>query len=208
MKDREILFKYRSLKNFENFLDILLYNRLYGAPFDILNDPMECTFQTIDLSGIDAKKLREERKKLRICALSQNRSNNLMWSHYADGHRGCCIAFEVSPTPLWQRIEITYPSAMPNFPVLKNELETLKSMYSFKSDSWQYEQEIRYVKVVTGNKSPYLPIRVKAVFIGMNASGKQERLIRKIIDMLNRTRKEQIEVKRMTPDNIKIFSTR
>jgi glycerol kinase len=96
---------------------------------------------------------------------------------------------------------------MPNFPVLKNELETLKSMYSFKSDSWQYEQEIRYVKVVTGNKSPYLPIRVKAVFIGMNASGKQERLIRKIIDMLNRTRKEQIEVKRMTPDNIKIFST-
>ncbi len=37
----ELLYKYRSLDNFKNFVDIILKNRLYAARYKDLNDPME-----------------------------------------------------------------------------------------------------------------------------------------------------------------------
>mgnify|MGYP001801434879 FL=1 len=37
----QLLYKYRSLENFKNFVDIILKNRLYAATYKDLNDPME-----------------------------------------------------------------------------------------------------------------------------------------------------------------------
>ena len=37
----EISYKYRSVDNFRNFVDIILNNRLYAASYQDLNDPME-----------------------------------------------------------------------------------------------------------------------------------------------------------------------
>ena len=37
----DLFFKYRDISNLRYFLDILLYNRLYAAKYNELNDPME-----------------------------------------------------------------------------------------------------------------------------------------------------------------------
>ena len=46
MEEKTKLYKYKSLKQFEYFMDILTQNRLYGATFKELNDPMEGFFQS------------------------------------------------------------------------------------------------------------------------------------------------------------------
>ena len=38
-EDVQYRYKYRSLDNFRNFIDILVNKRLYGAKYDSLNDP-------------------------------------------------------------------------------------------------------------------------------------------------------------------------
>lgn len=40
-EDIQYRYKYRSLDNFRNFIDILVNKRLYGAKYDSLNDPFE-----------------------------------------------------------------------------------------------------------------------------------------------------------------------
>ena len=36
-----MLYKYRGIKGFRNFVDIIMRNCLYAAPYSKLNDPME-----------------------------------------------------------------------------------------------------------------------------------------------------------------------
>ena len=207
-KDK-IFFKYRSLENFENFLDILLCNRLYGCSYDKLNDPMECSFHNFQLQLTDAEKkvLYEKRKNLFICSLSKTRSDSLMWSHYADGHRGCCIALEVSRTPFWKQIDVEYHQNMPSVQKGLSIDEILKKCYSIKSSFWEYEKEIRYVKNGGPKNSHYLPVRIHAVYLGWKISSKHKTMITHVVNLLNQKRSQnnKIELYQMNSSNIVLY---
>jgi len=96
---REIYYKYRGLSNLEFALDIFINKRLYAAEFKYLNDPMEGTYiyseGTLDQNQINS--IYQEKISNKICSLSANKNNMLMWSHYADGHRGFVIGIEIVP---------------------------------------------------------------------------------------------------------------
>ena len=201
----ETLYKYRSLQNFENFLDILLCNRLYGAHYDKLNDPMECSFHDMNFTPELIKSLRYERRKLLICSLSKNMNNNLLWSHYADGHRGVCIKLKVRKTDLWQRKEVSYVESMPNIPTSTQTKDILPKLFGIKAQFWSYEEEVRYVKSAEKSQSPYLPITPVAVYLGYQISSKHKTLIKHIINLLNEKRKEPIELIQMKNDNMNFF---
>ena len=68
------LYKYTKLEYLESILDY----GIYAAPVSNFNDPYE--YQGI--KNID---------DFRVCCLSRNANAKLMWSHYADGHKGCSI---------------------------------------------------------------------------------------------------------------------
>ena len=90
-------YKYRSLSNIRYFLDILIFKRLYLASYSELNDPMEGAFRIqngVDVSWLSL--LRSEKNNIHICSLSKTYNSILMWSHYADSHKGCCIELEVT----------------------------------------------------------------------------------------------------------------
>ena len=55
-------YKYRNLKDFERFLDVVVNRRLYGAVYKELNDPMEGKFNT---TGLEKKDFDEIIKGLR-----------------------------------------------------------------------------------------------------------------------------------------------
>lgn len=93
----EILYKYRSISNFKNFVDIIVNNRLYAANFESLNDPMEGHY-FYDKSTLDEKTRKEiydKKSGLKICSLSKNSNNYLLWSHYAEGYRGVSIGVKL-----------------------------------------------------------------------------------------------------------------
>ena len=180
------LYKYRSFEHFEFFMDLLIKKRLYGAAFNELNDPMEGFFISENFSETEWEAMREAKKKVRICSLSKTYDNALMWAHYADEHKGCCIEVEI-PDSTWKCLEVQYLSTMPKLTSGINPDEAIETIFGVKSDFWSYEQEVRYIKTVqtTIEGKPYkaeLPIRIKKIYLGVRASNKDsiERIVKAI----------------------------
>ena len=83
------------------------------------------------------KKQLSETKGL-IC-FSQHWTNPVLWSHYADHHRGLCLGFEVADNILekvrYVKERIRYPGTI--------DSEIMKKFLSTKFEHWSYEQEYR-----------------------------------------------------------------
>jgi hypothetical protein len=97
-----------------------------------------------------------------ILSLSRTYDNLLMWSHYADEHRGAVLEFNVAesnPYELFgfdEEIQCTdlvalgavdYRKSRPyDGPVTAESMESIRRHYVFsKSDEWIYEKEFRFV---------------------------------------------------------------
>ena len=131
MGKSDSLYKYTRLE----FVKSALNNGIYASRIDSLNDPYESNGILIN-NGND----------YRIVCLSRSRNKKLMWSHYADGHRGCSIKIAVpkgygsNDCPL-RRVQYTskYTS--------RDNLDTngiVNSLYT-KDKKWDYELEVRAV---------------------------------------------------------------
>lgn len=79
------LYKYQSLQNLERFLDIIVDNRLYGALYNEMNDPMEGYFQyDPNVNKSLASSILNGKGKRYICSLSKKSNIGLIWTHYAN----------------------------------------------------------------------------------------------------------------------------
>lgn len=105
-----MLYKYRGVKNFRFFSDIILNKRLYTANYFELNDPMEGHYlYHSGLLDIDIRhKINSEKRKIRICSLSKKCDNEIMWSHYSEGHRGVVIGVEIIETNHYDLYDVQY----------------------------------------------------------------------------------------------------
>ncbi len=80
-KKKDSLYKYTRLE----FINSTLNNGVFASFVDNLNDPYECRIFSSQ----------EEMHRYKVVCLSRSRNQKLMWSHYANGHRGCSI--KISP---------------------------------------------------------------------------------------------------------------
>ena len=172
----EHYYKFRSLNNIRHFLDILVNNRLYAARYDELNDPMEGAY-LIDANNENIIRLLKAKKyKTRICSLSTDYKHTLLWTHYADGHKGCCI--EVIPKN-WDALEpIKYVN---DLPIANNETEG-RELLSCKSKLWQYEQEVRLF-----SKSSYCKVDIRQIIFGHKISDSDYKFYDRLIRSINQS---------------------
>ncbi len=89
------LYKYKSLDNLWHVLDIIINKRIYCAEWKNLNDPMEGLYDPRLINLYDNGDAWSELDKLKVASLSSCFDNHLMWSHYADGHKGIAIEVEI-----------------------------------------------------------------------------------------------------------------
>lgn len=82
MMKRGIYYKYRSLQNFGNFVDIIVNQQLYAAYYSDMNDAMEGVYYAYGLKPQVLKEIKNSKEKFRICSLSGNRNEPLLWGHY------------------------------------------------------------------------------------------------------------------------------
>ena len=90
--------------------------------------------------------------QLRILCTSATYNSILMWSHYADAHKGICIGFNFNNTIKGYSLELEDTSYnfeevkyIDDFDIQKiNNLELKNSLY-YKKKEWVYEQECRLV---------------------------------------------------------------
>lgn len=120
-----------------------------------------------------------------LCCFSSNPKKILMWSHYADSHRGVCIKFDISKdVNLFEFTQrINYSWRYPKFDYIKDrkkEKELAVRLFA-KSRHWEYEEEIRTIKTKPGlygfNKEC-----LKEIIFGMNSNTKEIIALKQIVE--------------------------
>lgn len=157
-------YKYKSLNgtSFKYFVKMLVDSSLYAAKFSELNDPMEGAFLTNTLDNQAIDEIRNGKDILRIISLIEKKDegpcNMLMWSHYADEHRGCCIEFHFMDEKEQSKVRnIEYVEAIEN-----SDCISVEDVLSRKFIDWKYEQEVRHL----GHEKS-VPIVIDKIYLGL-----------------------------------------
>ncbi len=114
-----------------------------------------------------------------ILCLTEVPDNLLMWSHYADGHRGFCLCFDCENSFFGRANDVKYikiyPELIgPDYP----DNEWITAMVFSKSEEWKYEREWRIVKIGGGGQSHEYPEgALKKVFFGCQMKEKHKIMI-------------------------------
>lgn len=189
-------YKYRSLKDFERFLDIVVNQQLYGATYREMNDPMEGKFNKTGLVKDDFDKIYERLRVTRICSLLTKQSSQqfpddyLMWSHYADSHNGCCIELEITRryNQGWNLHRVNYQATTP---AIKTPIDdtSIHTMLSVKTLLWKDEHEVRAIRVYDkdrfGTQTKFYHIIIKAIYFGCRVNTDKRDFYKKIITKIN-----------------------
>lgn len=177
----EVLYKYRSLDNFKNLVDIILKNRLYAAQYKDLNDPMEGQYyyHQGELNRTIRDKILEEKGTLRILSLSRINNNQLMWSHYADGHKGIAIGVKIDN----EKYDVQ-PIEYDGIVTIRNSDyngQTAREILRHKLEVWSYEEEVR----VFQRNQMFIDVKIEEIILGQRVSNQNVGLIRDLLDKIN-----------------------
>lgn len=129
MGKSDSLYKYTNLE----YVNSSLYNGIYASPIQSLNDP----YESFDMTTSD---------DYRVVCLSRSRNKKLMWSHYANGHRGCSIKISLPQsygTDICPLKRVEYRGKFFSRSEL-SEKDRIDSLY-IKDKKWNYELEVRAV---------------------------------------------------------------
>ena len=85
-----------------------------------------------------------------VCCFSKNATNHLLWSHYADSHKGFCVRYntevllrDVQPSTYG---DVVYSDeALDLFSVLNSNINIANDIIFRKSKCWSYEDEVRCI---------------------------------------------------------------
>lgn len=137
-------------------------------------------------------------EEIGVFSLSKDNNNLLMWSHYADSHRGYCIGFDHK-----MLLELSgslgsvlYRKKFPRISVNpKNEALDFLKLFRTKSKEWEYENEYRIILPKKARKIlKYHDECIKEIILGCNIQDKDKKDIIKIAKQKN--------------SNIKFFETK
>jgi hypothetical protein len=201
-----LVYKYRGGDEiiFERDLASIKNNLFFAPKYDLLNDPCEtlvCTDifikQTKVLSFLFGKEkeisdfenavhnlFHVRKKTLGIYSLSKTHTDELLWAHYANSHKGFCIEYDLSKLLICNKsfglysFDIEYSKKPPQYTIKdinKNSSEhIIKKVAGHKSIRWKYEQEYRIITDFFGNH-PYDFDAVKGIYFGLNMPEKQKK---------------------------------
>lgn len=168
------LYKYRGFANFELALDIFVNKRLYAADFQSLNDPMEGRFiySRGSLDKCQLRKIRGQKAEYKVLSLSETPYNMLMWSYYAEGHKGFVVGIEVDDSD----VEIKPVQYVDDLKIDEHAQDVAKLILTKKLTLWSHEKEHRAFK----RCDCFVSVKIKEVIFGVHAEQRQKELLTEI----------------------------
>lgn len=114
-----------------------------------------------------------------IFCLSETHNNVLMWSHYADSHRGICLEMDV-PEVLNSARKVNYVGELPTLNFFEHDQDALtRQVLLSKQEQWAYEREWRIIDPAfpAGAHRLNKPV-VTAIIFGANIASHHELQVR------------------------------
>ena len=124
--------------------------------------------------------IKGEKEKIRICSLSRDPENELMWSHYSEGHRGVAIGVEVNESRY--QVEPIQYDGLHKLGIHNMHPDAAIDILSHKLDVWRYEEEVRVF--LKGNKTT-IDIKVKEILFGRSTSTQDKGFIKDLVSKVN-----------------------
>ena len=83
-----------------------------------------------------------------ICCFSKSFDSILMWSHYANYHKGICLKFDITKDPdlFLSPCVVKYSKILPHFDFFEQNLQQITELIRTKFTDWSYENEVRFFK--------------------------------------------------------------
>ncbi len=110
-----------------------------------------------------------------VFCLSKSDQLNLMWSHYADSHKGVCLGFDLKTIKSWTGKEVTYSSQRVNIDLMRIKSDEAyrkdiisKSVFT-KGEDWVVEEEVRCLSKYSGHQE-YPPEGLASITFGLATS--------------------------------------
>lgn len=139
--------------------------------------------------------------------------NELMWTHYADSHKGVCIKYHIPNNitihpkcgegRLAYLRDVRYSNDL--YETGKDGEITMRDAFFLKSKAWEYENELRYLYFDLDGNADYtqieIPNCVSAVYFGLKCPRDEREFIMKLLEgktWVNRYSK-------LTDDGVKEF---
>ena len=178
-------------------LENLRLRRLKIAEIDKLNDPFELrSFSSKDQEIRDALETTrsELAKKTGILCFSKNWNNPVLWSHYAEQHRGMALGFDVEDCYIK---EVTYLGTRKFFDsrILSEDLtlaeEQILGWLTTKYSHWKYENEwclfARLEEPDASSKLYFAPfsdkLRLREVILGVRSTVSKSEIFNALGDL-------------------------
>lgn len=187
-------YKYKSLEedSFKYFVKMLVESKMYAAKFSELNDPMEGAYLSGLLNLQEIENIRYQKDNRRIISMVEKVNeedkphNMLMWSHYTDEHRGCCVEFHFSREEDEKKVKrVDYIGKM-----TPNDNIDAEAILCRKFSDWHYEEEVRYIGEFEGENKT-VPIVIDKIYLGMRIDNmygndnSEEVFLRELINRVN-----------------------
>lgn len=125
-----------------------------------------------------------------VFSLASQWDSPLMWSHYADQHKGICIEYDISSAVFEKPKNVDYEGGrgisistlidwfINNSEAAKNEIEY--NYFYTKAGQWEYEGELRYVSETQGARPA--PFHISSIYFGMRC---EPSVIASIVKLMN-----------------------
>lgn len=131
------------------------------------------------LNRLEQEQVKKLVQDMGVLSLTKESSNLLLWSHYANSHKGFCIGYDT------KRLlhDLEYPTLGPVnycniYPIVSAADENEKITYTqlfYKSIDWYYENEYRYVKPYWSNKKCSISANtINEIYLGCMISEKNQ----------------------------------
>src|SRR4051794_14072701 len=208
-------------------LDDLQKQRIKISRFDDVNDPYELYGLRLknfpDLEQIFRDVYHE---KTGLLCFSKDFSSPVMWSHYADKHKGVCFGFDMrGDVPLREVEYVSAPEAIeipeeamndflehsgrsPTERMVEWALLLPDRMFTRKHDGWRYEREVRILVRTTDEENGmyFKSIRKEGIFLREVILGVRSTLNPELIRRLLKAFRHEVTISKaeLSDDNYEV----
>ena len=124
-----------------------------------------------------------------ILCLTKKPSNLLMWSYYADGHKGVCLRFKTLPENIIGMnntifpLEIEYSNIFPEVNYYTDTTtEFIQAILGTKAKAWEHEEEWRFITQSRTGKMKCPILVLDGIILGMKTTDENSKIFKRLVE--------------------------